>query len=247
MLKELGSEKGKEITLHGGGGNKKKRYVMVEKHPKKKGYIQLNCDITPRAYENFITLYKRGYYNVVAFHINIILFRRRLLFWSRTLLRDKESLDLMKIWPFPINVAEIWPFSNNGDESSLLAFLYLIVSPNFVKFPFIEPYASVMAIESPSKVDDEQWLAYWILYSFLTLVEMLLQPILQWIPIWYDIKLAFVAWLVLPQFRGAAVIYERFVREKLRKYGAIDPHKSPNGNRKGKNKFVDFITPKKVS
>ncbi|KAF5932904.1 hypothetical protein HYC85_029075 [Camellia sinensis] len=96
-------------------------------------------------------------------------------------------------------------------------------------------YASVMAIESPSKVDDEQWLAYWILYSFLTLMEMLLQPILQWIPIWYDIKLAFVAWLVLPQFRGAAVIYERFVREKIRKYGKS----------KGKNKFVDFITPKK--
>ncbi|CAL5444395.1 unnamed protein product [Camellia sinensis] len=98
-------------------------------------------------------------------------------------------------------------------------------------------YASVMAIESPSKVDDEQWLAYWILYSFLTLMEMLLQPILQWIPIWYDIKLAFVAWLVLPQFRGAAVIYERFVREKSRKYGKS----------KGKNKFVDFITPKKFA
>ncbi|CAL5440676.1 unnamed protein product [Camellia sinensis] len=97
-------------------------------------------------------------------------------------------------------------------------------------------YASVMAIESPSKVDDEQWLAYWILYSFLTLMEMLLQPILQWgIPIWYDIKLAFVAWLVLPQFRGATVIYEMFVREKIRKYGKS----------KGKNKFVDFITPKK--
>lgn len=41
-------------------------------------------------------------------------------------------------------------------------------------------YASVMAIESPSKIDDEQWLAYWILYSFLTLVEMLLQPLLEW-------------------------------------------------------------------
>ncbi|XP_028125169.1 uncharacterized protein LOC114322107 [Camellia sinensis] len=55
-------------------------------------------------------------------------------------------------------------------------------------------------------------------------------PTMITIPIWYDIKLAFVAWLVLPQFRGAAVIYERFVREKLRKYGAIDPHhKSPNG------------------
>ncbi|CAI0546076.1 unnamed protein product [Linum tenue] len=34
-------------------------------------------------------------------------------------------------------------------------------------------YASVMAIESPGKEDDEQWLAYWIIYSFLTLSEML--------------------------------------------------------------------------
>lgn len=41
-------------------------------------------------------------------------------------------------------------------------------------------YASVVAIESTSKVDDEQWLAYWILYSFLTLMEMLLQPLLEW-------------------------------------------------------------------
>ncbi|KAG5602592.1 hypothetical protein H5410_033962 [Solanum commersonii] len=41
-------------------------------------------------------------------------------------------------------------------------------------------YASVVAIESTSKLDDEQWLAYWILYSFLTLMEMILQPMLQW-------------------------------------------------------------------
>ncbi|KAK6148056.1 hypothetical protein DH2020_018968 [Rehmannia glutinosa] len=106
-------------------------------------------------------------------------------------------------------------------------------------------YASVVAIESTSKLDDEQWLAYWILYSFLTLMEMLLLPLLEWIPIWYDVKLAFVAWLVLPQFRGAAFIYEKFVREKvLKKYGGTYFHKSPNG--KGKNKFVDFISTKKV-
>lgn len=134
-------------------------------------------------------------------------------------------------------------------------------------------YASVVAIESTSKLDDEQWLAYWILYSFLTLTEMLLQPLLEWyffklinkinpflfmlilgniyiylcrIPIWYDMKLALVAWLVLPQFRGAAFIYEKFVREKvIKKYGPAHlKRSSPNG--KGKNKFVDFITPKKV-
>ncbi|XP_057972542.1 HVA22-like protein e [Malania oleifera] len=104
-------------------------------------------------------------------------------------------------------------------------------------------YASVVAIESPSKVDDEQWLAYWILYSFLTLMEMVLQPILQWVPIWYDVKLVLAAWLVLPWFRGAAFIYERFVREQIKKYGERD--QNPSG--KSRSKFVDFLVPKKVS
>jgi receptor expression-enhancing protein 5/6 len=42
-------------------------------------------------------------------------------------------------------------------------------------------YASVQAMESPSKLDDEQWLAYWILYSFITLVEMLLESLIYWL------------------------------------------------------------------
>ncbi|CAL5204508.1 unnamed protein product [Lathyrus oleraceus] len=116
-------------------------------------------------------------------------------------------------------------------------------------------YASVVAIESPSKVDDEQWLAYWIIYSFLTLGEMLLQPALEWIPIWYDVKLLVAAWLVLPQFKGAAYLYERFVRDHIRHHRVHhrtenqqvlqqDNEKSPTGG-KNKKKFVDFIIPKK--
>ncbi|KAK2662335.1 hypothetical protein Ddye_000909 [Dipteronia dyeriana] len=109
-------------------------------------------------------------------------------------------------------------------------------------------YASVIAIESTTKVDDEQWLAYWILYSFLTLTEMVLQPILEWIPIWYTAKLVLMTWLVLPQFRGAAFIYEKFVRQHIVKYrgGKGHDHKPLTGNgNKGKGKFVDFIIPKK--
>ncbi|XP_010535278.1 PREDICTED: HVA22-like protein e isoform X2 [Tarenaya hassleriana] len=89
-------------------------------------------------------------------------------------------------------------------------------------------YASVVAIESPSKVDDEQWLAYWILYSFLTLTELILQSLLEWIPIWYTAKLVFVTWLVLPQTRGAAFIYERFVREQFRRHGIL---RTKHGNK----------------
>ncbi|KAG5602591.1 hypothetical protein H5410_033961 [Solanum commersonii] len=58
------------------------------------------------------------------------------------------------------------------------------------------------------------------------------------IPTWYDLKLAMVAWLVLPQFRGAAFIYEKFVREKLiTKYGA----------RYFRDKSSPPVTPPKVS
>ncbi|KAE9587442.1 hypothetical protein Lalb_Chr23g0273661 [Lupinus albus] len=114
-------------------------------------------------------------------------------------------------------------------------------------------YASVVAIESPSKIDDEQWLSYWIIYSFLTLAEMVLQPILKWIPIWYDVKLLMVAWLVLPQFKGASYLYERFVREYIRKHASDKEHqqllhqpekKSLNVG-KTKKKFVEFILPNK--
>lgn len=70
------------------------------------------------------------------------------------------------------------------------------------------------------------------------------------IPVWYTLKLAFVAWLVLPQFRGSAFIYNKFVREKIiKRYGLPGQSKSPNSKSKAKakSKFVDFITPKKVS
>ncbi|PKI43346.1 hypothetical protein CRG98_036242 [Punica granatum] len=77
-----------------------------------------------------------------------------------------------------------------------------------------------MAIET-SKIEDEQWLPYWIFYSFLTLVEMLLRPLLQWIPIWYDLKLVLVAWLVLPRFKGAAFLYQKLVREQLMKHAEV--------------------------
>ncbi|KAL7099320.1 hypothetical protein ACP275_09G076500 [Erythranthe tilingii] len=123
---------------------------------------------------------------------------------------------------------------------TLFTFLHSMAGPGvMLLYPL---YASVVAIESTSKLDDEQWLAYWILYSFITLAEMVLLPALEWIPIWYDLKLAFVAWLVLPQFRGAAFIYEKFVREKLiKKYGPSHLQRS-SPNAKGKNKFVDSVT-----
>ncbi|KAL3693297.1 hypothetical protein R1sor_006948 [Riccia sorocarpa] len=71
-------------------------------------------------------------------------------------------------------------------------------------------HQSILAIESLGKEDDAQWLTYWVIfYSF---VELGFERLLSWIPFWYELKLVAVAWLVLPPFRGAAFIYDNYVR-----------------------------------
>ncbi|PPD83232.1 hypothetical protein GOBAR_AA38871 [Gossypium barbadense] len=118
---------------------------------------------------------------------------------------------------------------------TLLSNLHALAGP--VVMLLYPLYASVIAIETPGKEDDEQWLAYWILYSLLNFNRD-------------------GASISLRVFRGAAFIYESFVRDQIKKQGFLrenNNHKShhhrsgnansPNG--KGKKKFVHFIVPKK--
>ncbi|KAM7269653.1 hypothetical protein ACFE04_025150 [Oxalis oulophora] len=73
-------------------------------------------------------------------------------------------------------------------------------------------YASIKAIETKSRVDDQQWLTYWVLYSMITLFELTFAKALEVLPFWPYAKLFFSCWLVLPQFNGAAHVYRRFIR-----------------------------------
>ncbi|XP_052186432.1 HVA22-like protein a isoform X2 [Diospyros lotus] len=73
-------------------------------------------------------------------------------------------------------------------------------------------YASIKAIETKSRTDDQQWLTYWVLYSLITLFELTFAKVLEWFPIWPYVKLIATCWLVLPQFNGAAYVYGNFVR-----------------------------------
>ncbi|KAI3996887.1 hypothetical protein MKX01_021163 [Papaver californicum] len=92
-------------------------------------------------------------------------------------------------------------------------------------------YASMRAIESPSTVDDQQWLTYWILYSFITIFELSFYKFLAWVPFWPFIKLVICLWLVLPIFNGAAYIYENFARKYV-KIGFHVNSNYPEGQRK---------------
>jgi receptor expression-enhancing protein 5/6 len=85
---------------------------------------------------------------------------------------------------------------------------------------FLYPaYQSLLAIENKNKGDDVQWIVYWVLYSFFSIIETFQNFILYWIPFYYAFKLAFLLWAMLPQTRGSKFLYDSFLKDFLKKNG----------------------------
>lgn len=54
---------------------------------------------------------------------------------------------------------------------------------------FVYPaYKSFKAIESKMKGDDQQWLIYWVVYAFFSVIESFSDFLLYWIPFYYAFK-----------------------------------------------------------
>ncbi|CAB1113991.1 unnamed protein product [Ectocarpus sp. CCAP 1310/34] len=84
-------------------------------------------------------------------------------------------------------------------------------------------YCSFKAIESASTKDDTQWLTYWIVFAAFSILEAFLSVLLHWIPFYFALKLAFLAWCFLPQTRGAALLYNSFMKDFLASNNAANP------------------------
>jgi receptor expression-enhancing protein 5/6 len=98
-------------------------------------------------------------------------------------------------------------------------------------FGLIYPTAkSIEAVESAEGGhDDAQWLMYWIIYTLLLFTETVLWPALKWMPLYGEAKAMLLAWLVLPQFKGATWVYETIIgpgtarlRTELQKVPALE-------------------------
>lgn len=50
----------------------------------------------------------------------------------------------------------------------------------FLNLLNLHRYASIKAIETKSRSDDQQWLTYWVLYSLITLFELTFAKLIEW-------------------------------------------------------------------
>ena len=91
-----------------------------------------------------------------------------------------------------------------GSLCSLVGFVY----PAFKSFE---------AIETKVRGDDTQWLVYWVIFAFFSIIEVFADFLLYWIPFYYAFKLAFLLWAFLPQTRGAKFLYDSFLKDFLKK------------------------------
>jgi len=113
----------------------------------------------------------------------------------------------------------LWAIS--GISSFVVGFLLFGVGSNVVcnLVGFLYPaYASFKALEDGTEEDHRQWLTYWVVFSFFTLVESLVDYILYWIPLFYVVKVLFLFWLFSDRYKGATVLYQMCVRPVLEQH-----------------------------
>ncbi|XP_062968655.1 receptor expression-enhancing protein 6 isoform X2 [Cynocephalus volans] len=99
---------------------------------------------------------------------------------------------------------------------------------------FVYPaYASIKAIESPSKEDDTVWLTYWVVFALFGLAEFFSDLLLFWFPFYYAGKCAFLLFCMTPgPWNGALVLYRRVIRPLfLKHHAAVDSALSHLGGR----------------
>ncbi|KAL7568454.1 hypothetical protein ACA910_012166 [Epithemia clementina (nom. ined.)] len=83
---------------------------------------------------------------------------------------------------------------------------------------FVYPaYMSFKSMDSGSQ-DMTQWLTYWVVFSFLSILENLLGFLVDFIPFYTWIKIGIIVWMYHPSTMGAKTVYEQGLRPLLLPY-----------------------------
>lgn len=87
---------------------------------------------------------------------------------------------------------------------------------------FVYPlYASFKALKSEGKGDDTQWLTYWVVFGAFIVIEDFTDAIFErnvWSTVYFLLKIVFLLWCQLPQYKGANWVFNKVIYPVLKKY-----------------------------
>ncbi|XP_018611794.1 receptor expression-enhancing protein 2 isoform X2 [Scleropages formosus] len=76
-------------------------------------------------------------------------------------------------------------------------------------------YSSYKAVKTKNVKEYVKWMMYWIVFAFFTTAETITDIVLSWFPFYFELKIAFVIWLLSPYTKGSSVLYRKFVHPTL--------------------------------
>ncbi|XP_077008834.1 receptor expression-enhancing protein 4 isoform X1 [Tamandua tetradactyla] len=79
-------------------------------------------------------------------------------------------------------------------------------------------YASYKAVKTKNIREYVRWMMYWIVFALFLSVETFTDIFISWFPFYYEIKMAFVLWLLSPYTKGASLLYRKFVHPSLSRH-----------------------------
>jgi len=86
-------------------------------------------------------------------------------------------------------------------------------------------YRSYKAIKNKDVREYVKWMMYWIIFALFTSFEAFADFFISWLPLYYEIKIVFIIWLLSPATKGSSILYRKFVHPRLQKHEkAIDKY-----------------------
>lgn len=80
-------------------------------------------------------------------------------------------------------------------------------------------YASYKAMKTKNVREYVRWMMYWIVFALFITAELFADLIFGfWFPFYYELKIIFMLWLLLPASKGSSVLYRKFVHPWLSKH-----------------------------
>ncbi|XP_037668802.1 receptor expression-enhancing protein 4 isoform X3 [Choloepus didactylus] len=79
-------------------------------------------------------------------------------------------------------------------------------------------YASYKAVKTKNIREYVRWMMYWIVFALFLSLETFTDIFISWFPFYYEIKMAFVLWLLSPYTKGASLLYRKFVHPSLSRH-----------------------------
>jgi len=77
-------------------------------------------------------------------------------------------------------------------------------------------YASYKAVRTKNVTEYVLWMTYWIVFALFTCVETFTDLFFSWwFPLYYEIKIILLLWLLSPTTRGSSLLYRKYVHPAL--------------------------------